>query len=61
MSREDALALAASCIGVLHTRFLVHQPNFLCRIVSAAGVELVTLPEPPKLALASPGTGEEVL
>ncbi len=48
LSREEALELVAKCISVLKTRFLPHQPAFLCRIVDASGVSVHPIPELPK-------------
>ena len=43
MTEDEAQELLQQCILVLRTRFLVHQPKFLCRIVSKEGVKSFTV------------------
>jgi 20S proteasome subunit beta 4 len=43
LSEDEALALVRTCIKELATRFTIHQPRFLVKIVDAAGVREVAL------------------
>lgn len=44
MTEEEAADLLATCVAQLKTRFIIHQPNFTVRVVSASGVKDVELP-----------------
>lgn len=43
MNEQEALALARMCIKELATRFTIHQPRFLVKVVDANGVREVAL------------------
>lgn len=41
LSEEAALELVRACIRQLHTRFVMHQPRFMVKVVDANGVRVV--------------------
>lgn len=47
MGLEEVKALARLCIKELGTRFMLHQPHFLAKVVSAEGVSVVDLAAAP--------------
>ena len=43
LSLAESKELVKACIKQLHTRFLMHQPNFTIKVVDADGVREVSL------------------
>ncbi|CAE7949684.1 PBD2 [Symbiodinium sp. KB8] len=46
MSEEEGKALMGRCIGETRARFMLNQPNFICYMVTAAGVSTVDIDVP---------------
>jgi 20S proteasome subunit beta 4 len=40
MTEADALQIIDHCIHEIHTRFLIHQPNFMVKIVDKDGIRV---------------------
>jgi len=43
MTMEEGIAAMRQCIMELRTRFIINQPNFIAKIVSKDGVQVVNL------------------
>lgn len=56
MSLEEGKELMKECIAVLRTRFLVSQPSFTIKVVTAEGVQELDLGLGPETA---PGANRE--
>ncbi|CAN0027418.1 unnamed protein product, partial [Discosporangium mesarthrocarpum] len=44
VTQEEALAIIDQCIHELHTRFLISQKNFVVKVVTEKGVEVIRTP-----------------
>lgn len=56
MTLEEGKELMKECIAVLRTRFLVSQPSFTIKVVTAEGVQELDLGLGPETA---PGANRE--
>ena len=45
MTVEEGLELMKKCIAELHVRFMINQPKFLIKLVTAEGIKVIEIPE----------------
>ena len=43
MSVEEGIATMKKCIMELRTRFIINQPNFIAKVVTKDGVQVINL------------------
>ena len=47
LTEEEALTIIEKCIKEVHTRFMIHQPNFIIKKVDKDGVKVISFGEDP--------------
>ncbi|KAL0233730.1 hypothetical protein PCE1_002237 [Barthelona sp. PCE] len=45
LTLDEGLTIVRECIQVLETRFLVNAPNFICKIITKDGIQIIDLNE----------------